>query len=118
MLRPALGAVLLLLPSLLAGQAQKRALTFADFSAVRSVADPQVSPDGRLVLYTVRVTDVDANRRIPTTYLIPITGGTPRAFPHDTIRATEARWSPDGSSVAYVAGGQLWVARPDGARPG
>jgi dipeptidyl aminopeptidase/acylaminoacyl peptidase len=117
MLRPALGAVLLLLPSLLAGQAQKRALTFADFSAVRSVADPQVSPDGRLVLYTVRVTDVDANRRIPTTYLIPITGGTPRAFPHDTIRATEARWSPDGSSVAYVAGGQLWVAPATGGAP-
>jgi dipeptidyl aminopeptidase/acylaminoacyl peptidase len=96
---------------------QKRALTFDDFAALRGVSDPQVSPDGRRVLYTVRVTDVEGNRRIPTTYLVDVEGGTPRAFPADSVRATEARWSPDGSRVAYSALGQLWIANADGSSP-
>ena len=96
---------------------QKRAITFSDFAALRSVADPQVSPDGQAVLYTVRVTDLDANRRIPTTYRIGIAGGPPRAFPADSVRASEARWSPDGTRVAYTAAGQLWIANADGGGP-
>jgi dipeptidyl aminopeptidase/acylaminoacyl peptidase len=116
-LRAALGVATLLVPCVLPAQAQKRAITFADFTALRSVSDPQVSPDGRQVLYSVRVTDLDANRRLPSTYIIPITGGTARAFPHDTVRASEARWSPDGASIAYVAGGQLWIASSSGASP-
>ena len=103
LLRSALGAAMLLLPCVLAAQPAKRAITFSDFTALRGVADPQVSPDGRQVLYTVRVTDVDGNRRIPSTYIIPITGGAPRAFPNDTIRASEARWSNNGTAIAYAA---------------
>lgn len=92
----------------------RRAITFRDFAAVRGVSDPQLSPDGRTVLYALRTTDVDANRRTSVTMLLPVDGGTARRFPDDTTRASEARWSPDGRLVAYVAGGQLWLARPDG----
>lgn len=104
--------VLLALPATLA--AQKRAMTFADFSAVRVVGDPQVSPDGRLVLYSVRTTDVSANSRRSATYIIPADGGTPRMWPDDTTFVTEARWSPDGRRVAYVSRGLLWVSNVDG----
>ena len=94
---------------------QKHAITYDDFAAVRAVADPQISPDGRSVLYTVRTTDVAANRRAGKTYAIAIAGGAPRVFPTDDVSASEARWSPDGRRVAYVAGGQLWVAAADGS---
>jgi dipeptidyl aminopeptidase/acylaminoacyl peptidase len=94
---------------------QKRALTFDDFSAVRAVSDPQPSPDGKTVLYTVRTTDVAANRRSSQTFVIGITGGTPQPFPSADVSATEARWSPDGRHVAYIAGGQLWSADANGA---
>jgi dipeptidyl aminopeptidase/acylaminoacyl peptidase len=93
----------------------KRALTFEDFAAVRAVTDPQISPDGARVLYAVRTTDLDANRRVTTTFVRPAAGGAARAFPDDTTHAAEARWSPDGRRVAYVAAGQLWVADADGA---
>jgi Tol biopolymer transport system component len=93
---------------------QKRAITFEDFAAVRAVADPQVSPDGRLALYTVRTTDVSNNRRTPRTYVVPTAGGTARTFPAADIAATEARWSRDGRRVAYIANGQLWVADVEG----
>ena len=103
------------LPAALGAQSiPRRAITFEDFASVRAVADPQLSPDGRTILYTVRTTDVAANRRTPRTFAIPATGGTAREFPAADVNATEARWSPDGRRVAYVAGGQLWVSDADG----
>jgi dipeptidyl aminopeptidase/acylaminoacyl peptidase len=106
-------AVLVALP--LNAQAQQRLITFDDFIAVRAVSDPQISPDGHSVLYAVRTADVGANRRTSHTFVIPTAGGTPRAFPSTDVAATEARWSPDGKRVAYVADGQLWIANADGA---
>lgn len=94
---------------------QKRPMTFDDFSAVRNVTDPQISPDGKTVLYNVRTTDVAANRRTSRTFVVPFAGGAPQPFPSADANATEARWSPDGKHVAYVSGGQLWVADPDGS---
>src|SRR4051812_28616995 len=38
----------------------QRPMTFEDFAAVRNVGDPQVSPDGQSILYSVRTTDVGA----------------------------------------------------------
>ena len=93
---------------------QKRAITFDDFAAVRAVADPQVAPDGRSVLYSVRTTDVGANRRTGKTFIAAVAGGAPHIFPADEVNASEARWSPDGRRVVYVAGGQLWIADADG----
>ena len=94
---------------------QKRPITFDDFASVRAVGDPQPSPDGKTILYTVRVTDVAANKRTPQTFAVPSAGGTPRPFPSQSVSATEARWSPDGSRVAYIASGQLWVADANGS---
>src|SRR3954471_10321752 len=92
----------------------QRPLTFRDFAAVKNVGDPQVSPDGRLVLYSVRTTDVDANKRTTVTMLAPVllsgnvatrVGFTGRGtqFPNASTQAAEARWSPDGKRVAYIA---------------
>src|SRR3982751_2108957 len=88
----------------------QRPMTFEDFAAVRNVGDPQISPDGRLVLYSLRTTDVNANRRTTVTMLAPVTGGGARQFPDASTPATEARWSPDGRHIAYVAKDQLWIA--------
>ncbi|HEY7233233.1 MAG TPA: S9 family peptidase [Gemmatimonadaceae bacterium] len=96
------------------GAQQKHPITFDDFAAVRAVSDPQISPNGRSVLYAVSTTDVAANRRARKTYEMPVAGGAPRVFPGDDVSASEARWSPDGRHVAYIAGGQLWIADSDG----
>jgi len=93
----------------------KRPLTFADAIAVRIVSDPQISPDGSQVVYAVTRADLAANTRVTMTYVSSVAGGAPRAFPDDTTRAHDARWSPDGKRLAYVAGGQLWVADASGA---
>jgi dipeptidyl aminopeptidase/acylaminoacyl peptidase len=95
----------------------QRAMTFEDFAAVKNVSDPQISPSGAQVLYSLRTTDVAKNSRSTVTYIIPATGGAPRQFPSATVKATEARWSPDGKWVAYTSGDQLWVVAADGSNP-
>jgi len=107
----------------------QRPMTFEDLAAVRNVSDPQVSPDGRSVLYSVRTTDVGANKRTSVTILAPLEGASIGAsgaasaglragqFPNGSTKATEARWSPDGKKVAYISGGQLWIADARGANP-
>ena len=101
------------------GAQQKHPITFDDFASVRAVGDPQISPDGKVVLYSVRTTDVSKNARSSRTVSVPIGGGggAAQAFPSDApdVSAAEARWSPDGKHVAFIAGGQLWVADAKGA---
>src|SRR4051812_30958998 len=80
----------------------QRPMTFEDFAAVRNVGDPQISPDGKWVLYSVRTTDVNANKRTTIPRIQPTAGGIPRQFPAPATAATEARWSPDGKRVVYA----------------
>ena len=94
----------------------KHPLTVADALAVRIVSDPQISPDGAAVLYAVSTPDTAGNARTVGTVLASTAAGAAasRAFPDDTSHASEARWSPDGRRIAYVAGGRLWVADASG----
>jgi dipeptidyl aminopeptidase/acylaminoacyl peptidase len=95
----------------------QRPMTFDDFAAVKNVGDPQVSPDGKWVLYSVRTTDVGANKRTSVTKLQSTAGGAVRQFPDANTTAGEARWSPDGKRVAYIADDQVWIADATGSNP-
>lgn len=95
--------------------ATRRAMTFTDLAAVKNVSDPQLSPSGLRILYSVRTTDLPRNRRTAATYISAIDGSARRRFPDDNTNATEARWSPDGNWVVYSSGGQLWIADAAGA---
>ncbi|HZS61789.1 MAG TPA: hypothetical protein VFA43_21120, partial [Gemmatimonadaceae bacterium] len=101
----------------LAMTADQRPITFDDFASVGAVSEPQISPDGRTVLYTVGTVDLAANKRSPATWRVGASGGSAHRFPDDTTKATEATWSPDGRRIAYIAGGQLWVATVEGGGP-
>src|SRR6185503_836772 len=70
---------------------------------------------GKSLLYAVRTTDIAANRRATKTFVAPIAGGAATVFPSQDVSATEARWSPDGKRIAYVAGDQLWIADAAGS---
>src|SRR5450432_1514664 len=89
---------------------QQAPLTIESFEAVKAVSDPQMAPSGGSVLYSVRTTNLASNSRSSMTYKVAASGGAPTAFPDATTSVGEARWSPDGKRVAYIAGDQLWVA--------
>jgi dipeptidyl aminopeptidase/acylaminoacyl peptidase len=72
-----------------------------DIARVVSVSDPAVAPDGRTVAVTVGGIDLDANRGRSAVWLVPVDGGPARqltAGPADS----GARWSPDGTQLAFV----------------
>jgi dipeptidyl aminopeptidase/acylaminoacyl peptidase len=91
------------------GAQARRPITFEEFASARIVSDPQLSPDGRWLLYAVRSTDLAANKRTTRTFLTAVRNLNAMPFPDEKTIASEARWSPDGKSVAYISGGQLWI---------
>ncbi len=85
----------------LSAQEGVRPLQIEEFLSLERVSDPQISPDGLWVVYTVTSTDLEANGRSSDLWLVSATGGTPRRI---TGRrgGRHPRWSPDGETIAYV----------------
>lgn len=87
----------------------------ADIFYLRSASDPQISPDGRTILFTVQYSD-----RIGTPYSRIWVGDTAsgRTAPWgggEGIEGASPRWSPDGSRVAYRGVDGIMLASPAGA---
>ena len=82
------------------------------------VSDPQVSPDGKTVAFTVQSVDLAANTKPTSIYIVPLAGGTPTKISSGGTLNERPRWSPDSKSIAFVSdrGGssQLWLMAPDG----
>jgi dipeptidyl aminopeptidase/acylaminoacyl peptidase len=94
--------------------AQQR-FTINDLLAVSRVSDPQLSPDGRTVAYTVGVVDLAANRVVNQINIVSIDGGNSRQLTTGTSSSSSPRWSPDGRRIAFTTGGQIWTMKPDGS---
>lgn len=107
-------ACLFVLTLSLAAPAQNRTFTIEDLMKVRRVADPQVSPDGRHVAFTIGDVNLDANRVITHIYVVPSAGGEVKQLTSGDRSATSPRWSPDGKKIAFTTGGQVWVMDADG----
>jgi dipeptidyl aminopeptidase/acylaminoacyl peptidase len=93
---------------------ENRRFNIDDLMKVRRVGDPQISPDGRHVAYTIGDVNFDANRVVTHIYVVSLGGGEPKQLTKGDRSATSPRWSPDGKTIAFVTGGQIWVMEPDG----
>jgi len=94
--------------------AQKRAITVESYLALPVVGDPQLSPDGKWVAYTVTEYSLKENRGTTRIWLADIAGGaSPRQLTTGPGSDRQPRWSPDGRTLAFVStrenGAQLWV---------
>ena len=105
-------SVLLLVST--AAIAQTRTYTIEDLLKVRRVADPQVSPDGTRVAFTVGDVNYDANRVVNQIYVVSIDGGNPKQLTNGQSSSSAPRWSPDGKKIAFTTGGQVWTMDSDG----
>src|SRR5438477_7304542 len=71
--------------------------------SLQRISDPQISPDGRTVAFTVQSIDVDANKRPNQIWVVPLMGGVPRRITSDGESNERPRWSPDSKSIAFVS---------------
>ena len=88
------------------------------------LSDPQLSPDGKWILYGVSYTSIDDNRSCRNLFLQEVRKDEAGLSFGDKVQLTKegksvsnARWSNDGQYVWYLQGGQVWKARiilPDG----
>ena len=53
----------------------KHPITFDDLIKLHRIAEPQVSPDGKWVAYTVSTPDMEANRGVTNIWVVPTGGG-------------------------------------------
>jgi dipeptidyl aminopeptidase/acylaminoacyl peptidase len=94
--------------------AQNRTYTVEDLMKVRRLGDPQVSPDGRTVAFTIGDVNFAANRIVTQILVVPTAGGEMKQLTSGERSSTSPRWSPDGKKIAFTTGGQVWVMESDG----
>jgi dipeptidyl aminopeptidase/acylaminoacyl peptidase len=99
--------------------AQKKPFDVDALLSLARISDPQISPDGRMVTFTVQSIDVAANKRPKQIWATALAGGSPRQLTREGENNQRARWSPDGKSIAFISdrGGsaQVWIMNADGA---
>lgn len=94
--------------------AQKRSYEIEDLLKVRRVGDPNVSPDGKTVAFTIGDVNFDANRVVTQIYTTSLAGGGMKQLTNGDRSSSAPRFSPDGKKIAFTTGSQIWVMDSDG----
>jgi dipeptidyl aminopeptidase/acylaminoacyl peptidase len=112
---------LLVVPlSLTAAEGQKRPMTVDDLFRFKRVSDPQISPDGKTVVYVVGTVDLAGNRSSSSLWLTSADSGKgkPRQLTNTTKKDRHPRWSPDGKRILFESNrsgeNHLWTIDIDG----
>ncbi len=102
----------------LAGQSPaenpKRDLVVEDLFQIKDVSDPQVSPEGKWVAYSVTSTSLKEEKSESQVWMIPFAGGNAIPMTAKGNSASRPRWSPDGTYLAFLgargeAKAQVWL---------
>jgi len=85
-----------------AQEAAKHPITFEDMIKMHRISEPQISPDGKWVAYTVATPDLDANRNVTDIWMVSTSGGAPTQLTRSGHDSSPV-WSPDGKSIAFLS---------------
>jgi dipeptidyl aminopeptidase/acylaminoacyl peptidase len=77
--------------------------TGRDLFDLSAAADPQISPDGRIIAYVRRSADVMTDKARSSIWLINVATGEQRPLAAAVGDHFSPRWSPDGRRLAYVS---------------
>lgn len=103
--------------------AAKAPFTFDAMMKLARIDDPQLSPDGKQVAFTVQTVDMANNAKPTQIYVVPMEGGSAQQLTTEGTANTRPRWTPDSKRILFISdrsnGQQIWSMTADGkdARP-
>ncbi len=80
-----------------------RPMTLVDIINLPQVNDPQLSPDGRQIVFVESVANWKADKRIGHVWRVNADGSSLAQMTRGTEGENSPRWSPDGKSIAFIA---------------
>ncbi|MGD8500794.1 MAG: hypothetical protein PVJ86_09115, partial [Phycisphaerales bacterium] len=101
-----------------AALAETHPFSVHDMLAMDRLSDPQASPDGKLIAFVLRETDLEANRGRTDLWLVGTDGVDLRRLTSHPEGDSNPRWAPDSKSVWFISArsdsSQVWRIRIDG----
>ena len=93
------------------------AMSLDDLFRLQDIGDPQVSPDGTWIAYTVATIDTTADKRLTDIWMVNWDGSQDIRLTYANENSASApRWSPDGKYLSFTSdrtgkakGSQVWV---------
>lgn len=89
-----------------------------DMWAMDRIGDPQVSPDGQWICFTLRTTDMAANKGLTDLWLVRIDGTGMKRLTSHPAGDFNPRWLPTGQTVLFLStrsgSSQVWRISIDG----
>jgi len=90
-------------PTLYGQATTPRAITVKDVSTFRDLHDPQISPDGQWVAYTMGAVNRDEDKNEERICMVPAAGGEAIALTAEDVSSSHPRWSADGKYLAFLS---------------
>src|ERR1700685_2757002 len=92
--------------------APAKTLTVQDVFNLQLATDPQISPDGRRIVYVRQFSDIMTDKRHSNLWIIDTDGTNHRPLTTGNFNDSSPRWSHDGAQIIYTSnrdgGGQIY----------